>query len=274
LLQIKDARPGTRLGWHQAQYGEHPVSENHPGQHALAQRLLPLLDLTSLGEDDTPAQIEALCASARTRWGSPAAICVYPEHVSTVSRALRGTAIAIASVVNFPDGGEDSGRVSRETRRALAAGANEIDLVFPYRAFLRGDEAVAERVVAACRDACGENVRLKLILETGVLVEAGAIRAASRLGIALGVDFLKTSTGKVPINATPEAATVMLDAIAEAGGRCGFKAAGGIRRIDDASGYLEIARSRLGDDWIHPAHFRIGASTLFTALHDTLALPA
>lgn len=240
----------------------------------LALRLLPLLDLTSLGDDDTPAQIEALCARADTGSGFPAAICVHSEHVAAVRRTMCGAPVRVATVVNFPDGGDDAGRVERETRRALAAGADEIDLVLPYRAFLRGDTAAAERVVDACRSACRGGTTLKLILETGELGTADHVRAAARLGIGAGVDFLKTSTGKAAVNATPAAAACMLDVIAESGGRCGFKAAGGIRTLADASTYLELAQSRLGADWIEPSRFRIGASALFAELREALGPPA
>ncbi len=239
-------------------------------RRALALRLIPLLDLTSLGEDDTPGSIEALCASAQTRHGSPAALCIYPEHITTVRRAL-GADVRVATVVNFPDGGEDPRRVVRETRRALAAGADEIDLVLPYRALLRGDADAADAVVRACRDACGSSVALKLILETGELKRDALILQACSIGLTAGVDFLKTSTGKVPINATHAASILMLDAIARDGGRCGFKAAGGIRTLAHARAYVELAESRLGADWISPAHFRIGASALFGEITTALA---
>jgi len=242
------------------------VPANTRRNHSLALRLLPLLDLTSLGEDDSPVQIEALCASARTAHGLPATLCVYPEHVTTVRRALAGTAGKVATVVNFPDGGSDRARAVRETRRAIAAGADEIDLVLPYRALMGGEPMLAEAVVHACRETCGAAVALKLILETGELGTPELIGKACAIGLAARVDFLKTSTGKVSVNATPDAAAVMLDAIAEDGGRCGFKAAGGIRTLADAGIYLDLARSRLGDDWIVPAHFRIGASALFVEL--------
>ena len=240
---------------------------------ALAARLLPLLDLTSLGEDDTPEQIERLCARARCGV-FPAAVCVYPEHVTTARRALAGAAVKIASVVNFPDGGSDAARVEREIRRVLAAGADEIDMVLPWAAFCRGDVSAARAVVDAARHACGNPHALKLILETGELATPDRIRAAAELGIAAGVDFLKTSTGKVAINATPEAAATMLDVIAAHGGRCGFKAAGGIRRPEDAAIYLQLAVARLGEGWVTPAHFRIGASALHDALVSLAAAPA
>lgn len=233
---------------------------------ALALRLLSLLDLTSLGENDTPAQIEALCMSALAAPGLPAAVCVYPEHITTARRCLQGTAVKVATVVNFPEGAGDPGRVERETRRALGAGADEIDLVFPYRSLLDGDVAGARTVVRGCRAICADGVVLKLILETGVLATRAHIRAACEIGLEEGVDFLKTSTGKVPVNATPEAATIILDAIAASGGRCGFKAAGGIRTLADATTYLTLAETRLGSGWSDPAHFRIGASALFGEL--------
>ncbi len=231
-----------------------------------ASRVLGLLDLTSLGEDDTPARIRTLCAAARSAHGLPAAVCIYPEHITTAREALAGAAVKVATVVNFPEGADDPQRIARETRRAIAAGADEIDMVLPWRALQAGDAARARAGVDACRSACGPGIALKLILETGALGTPKLIREASELGLDAGVDFLKTSTGKVAVNATPEAAAVMLDAIAARGGRCGFKAAGGIRTLVDARVYLELAQARLGAEWVDPARFRIGASALFDAL--------
>lgn len=228
--------------------------------------VLGLLDLTSLGEDDAPARIRALCAAARSPYGSPAAVCVHPEHITTAREALAGTAVKVATVVNFPEGADDPQRIARETRRAIAAGADEIDMVLPWRALRAGEAARAKAGVDACRSACGPGIALKLILETGELGTPELIRQACELGLEAGVDFLKTSTGKVPVNATPEAAAVMLDAIAARGGRCGFKAAGGIRTLAEARVYLALAQERLGADWVQPARFRIGASALFDAL--------
>ena len=249
------------------------MSSHGSPQRLLAARILPLLDLTSLGEDDTPERIQALCASAHTSAGLPAALCVYPEHITTARRALQGTTARVATVVNFPDGGSDAGRAARETRRALAAGADEIDLVLPWRSLRDGEHGPAEAVVRACREVCGTRMTLKLILETGELGTPELIRAACAIGLAGEVDFLKTSTGKAAVNATPAAATLMLDAIAQDGGRCGFKAAGGIRTLADAAVYLDLAESRLGADWINSSHFRIGASALFAELTVALAEP-
>jgi len=237
----------------------------------VAARLLSLLDLTSLGEDDTPARIRGLCAAARAATGSPAAVCVYPEHVTSAREALAGSAIRVATVVNFPDGGDDAQRIVRETRRAIAAGAHEVDMVLPWRTLRAGDVERARAAVDACRDVCKDGIVLKLILETGRLETPDLIRSACAIGLDAGVDFLKTSTGKVPVNATPETAVLMLDAIAARGGRCGFKAAGGIRTIADAARYVELAERRFGADWITPAHLRIGASALFDAITAALA---
>lgn len=239
-------------------------------RQSLARQVLGLLDLTRLGEDDTPAQIEALCARAVGPQGQVAAVCVYPEHVTTARRALAGSGVKIASVVNFPDGGEDPGRVERETRRAIAAGADEIDMVLAWRALQRGEAAIARAGVDACRAACGPGIALKLILETGELATPELIRTAAELGLEAGVDFLKTSTGKVPVNATLDAAEILLDAIAARGGQCGFKAAGGVRTLDEASAYVALAERRLGADWVTAAHFRIGASALLDAITTEL----
>lgn len=236
----------------------------------MAAHVLTLLDLTSLGEDDSPQQIQDLCNRAQQH-GSMAAVCVYPEHITSARHALARTTVKIATVVNFPDGGNNPLRVWRETRRALAAGADEIDLVLPWAAFCRGEIDQVKAVLAATREACGDDHPIKLILETGELASSERIRAAAELGVAAGMDFLKTSTGKVPINATPEAAAIMLDVIAAHGGHCGFKAAGGIRTLDDAKVYLALARGRLGNDWITPEHFRIGASSLYDDLIARLA---
>lgn len=238
-----------------------------------AGRVLSLLDLTSLGEKDTPADIEALCLSARSSFGTPAAVCVYPEHVTTARRSLGDAPVRVATVVNFPDGACDPHRVERETLRALGAGADEIDLVLPYRALLQGKLELARLVVDACRGACGGDTVLKLILETGELGTPENILQACAIGIEAGVDFLKTSTGKVPVNATPGAVETMLEAIASAAGRCGIKIAGGIRTLADAQAYLGLVESRMGADWIEPAHVRIGASSLFAELAAVLSAP-
>jgi deoxyribose-phosphate aldolase len=242
------------------------MTDNRPiASERLALRTLGALDLTSLGEDDDAARIEALCAAALTPFGTPAALCVYPEWIATCRARLHGSgadAIHVATVVNFPDGGADPQRVQRETRRAIAAGADEVDVVLPWRSLLAGHDGAARDVLGACREACGARARMKVILETGELGASEAIRAAAGLALDEGADFLKTSTGKVAVNATPEAALLLLEAIAARGGGCGFKAAGGIRTLDDAARYFALADALLGVDWAGPERFRFGASAL------------
>ena len=239
---------------------------------AIAARILAALDLTSLGEDDTPESIVELCTAA-AGGGHPAAVCVYPEHVTTARRALEAAGagdVAIATVVNFPDGGSDVSRVLRETRRALAAGADEIDVVFPWRAHLDGDREGGALMLRECRAVCGKRI-LKAILETGELGDPLLVRELSLAAIGAGADFLKTSTGKTKVSATPGAARTVLECIRESGGRTGFKAAGGVRTLADASRYLALADEILGVGWATPARFRIGASVLLSELRATLA---
>jgi len=239
--------------------------------HDAALRALAAMDLTSLGETDSPERIRNLCRSALTPYGSPAAICVYPEHIEGARRALDGeqlTQVKIATVVNFPEGAEDPLRVKRETQRAVAAGADEVDVVMPYRALQRGELEVVHGVLNAAREASLGRC-LKVIIESGELGDEDSIRRASLLAIEAGADFIKTSTGKVPINATLEAAEIMLAAISDCGGRCGFKAAGGIRTVEDARHYLAMADRLLGIGWATPERFRFGASGL---LQDVLGV--
>jgi deoxyribose-phosphate aldolase len=239
---------------------------------AVARRTIPLLDLTSLGDDDSPETIERLCALAAGAGGPPAAVCVYPEHIATARRALasRGLeSVKVATVTNFPDGSADVERARRETRRAVAAGADEVDVVLPWRAWRDGDHDTGRRLLAACREAAVGRV-LKVILETGELRDPAVIRAASLAALDAGADFIKTSTGKVAVNATPAAARVMLEVIRERG-RGGFKAAGGVRVVSDAAVYLALADEILGPAWADAAHLRIGASALLGELRSAVA---
>ena len=243
-----------------------------PDRPDTARRALAALDLTSLGEDDMPAHIEQLCAAAAGAGGPPAAVCVYPEHIATARQALDRLGlqqVRIATVTNFPDGSADAARAVRETRRAVAAGADEVDVVFPWRAFREGQHETAAHLVAASKAACGARP-LKVILETGELGDAGLIRDAADCALAAGADFIKTSTGKVAVNATPAAARIMLEAIRDHGGSAGFKAAGGVRTVADAAAYFALADAILGPAWATPAHFRLGASGLLADIRAVL----
>ncbi len=233
---------------------------------ATARTALACLDLTSLNDADTPADIEALCARAQGRFGHTAAVCVWPRFAAR-ARALLPAGIAVAAVANFPAGGTDAERAVRDTGSIVQAGAQEVDVVLPYR-----DLAAAPALLAAVRRACA-GLRLKVILETGELHDAAAVARASRIALDAGADFLKTSTGKTARSASPEAARVMLAAIAAddgARGRVGFKPAGGIRTVADAAVYIALVAEHLGAAALVPARFRIGASGLLNDIEAVL----
>lgn len=231
----------------------------------MARRALACLDLTDLTDSCTAADVETLCARAQTAHGPVAAVCIWPRFVPVARQVLGNSAVRIATVVNFPRGGEHIAAVVDETARALADGAHEIDLVLPYRAFAEGRADCAALLVSAVRHAAKGAV-LKVILETGMLQEAPLIRRAADLAIGEGADFIKTSTGKVEVNATPAAVAVMLEAIAGGNRPVGLKAAGGIRTLADAAGYIAQADAAMGEGWATPATFRLGASGVLAAL--------
>ncbi len=246
----------------------------------VARRALPLVDLTNLDDNCTTADIDTLCARAVTPHGNVAAVCIWPSFVSQGAALLAGSGVRVATVVNFPEGGDDTLTVVAETTAAVADGADEIDLVMPYRAFVAGRRGFAEEQIRRVRAVCGGSL-LKVILETGEIGDPLLVHAASNVAIAAGADFIKTSTGKVKVNATLEAAEIMLTVIEELrreGGReIGFKPAGGIRTVADAAAYLSLADRILGANWVSAAHFRFGASGLLDALlaaldgRDTIA---
>lgn len=235
----------------------------------IARLVLSMLDLTSLNNTDTDEDIQRLCRRAAAKAGHPAAVCVLPHLIAQARTALAAlnlqNAVRVATVVNFPAGDQTAEDVVEQIRAALTSGADEIDLVFPYRALMSGDERLGYHLVSRCRQASSGHV-LKVILETGELKTPEMIRTAAEIALAAGADFLKTSTGKVAVNATPEAAAVMMEAIRNSGRPVGFKAAGGIRTVEDAAVYLALGREILGEQWLRPERFRFGAS----GLHDDL----
>jgi deoxyribose-phosphate aldolase len=239
-----------------------------------ALKALSLIDLTTLNDNDTDQIVIALCHDAKTAVGNTAAICIYPRFIPIAKKTLReqGTPeIRIATVTNFPHGNSDIAIAVAETKAAVAYGADEVDVVFPYRTLIAGDEKLGFELVKQCKAACGD-ILLKVIIETGELKEAHLIKRASEICIEAGADFIKTSTGKVPVNATPEAAEIMLNVIKDMGvaQRVGFKPAGGVRSAEDAKLFLDMAADILGEEWIDAEHYRFGASSLLTSLLNTL----
>ncbi|WNC70255.1 deoxyribose-phosphate aldolase [Thalassotalea nanhaiensis] len=238
--------------------------------NAVAKQAISYMDLTTLNDNDTDEIVAKLCVQAKSAAGNTAAICIYPRFIPAAKKLLNNSGILIATVTNFPHGNDDIDIAVAETNAAVAYGADEVDVVFPYRALMSGNENIGFDLVKACKAACPDNVLLKVIIETGVLATDELIKKASEISINAGADFIKTSTGKVPINATPHAAKLMLQVIKDTNPNVGFKAAGGVRSVEDAKVYIDLANDILGDAWISAKTFRFGASGLLGNLLATL----
>ncbi|MEM5553000.1 deoxyribose-phosphate aldolase [Pseudoalteromonas neustonica] len=232
-----------------------------------------LMDLTSLNSNDSTAAIQALVASIKPNLGIPAAVCVYSEFVDDAKLALAERELSyvkVATVTNFPSGNSELSEVINETLIAIERGADEIDLVLPYQALIAGDEATALEYVRASKECCPEHVQLKVIIESGELKTAQLITLATEIAIAGGADFVKTSTGKVAVNATLEAAEIILRTIKMSGKAVGFKAAGGVKTVVDASNYLQLGLNIMGKEYVNTPTFRFGASGLLIDVYDIL----
>lgn len=242
---------------------------------ATARVALACLDLTSLNDADTEADIAKLCQRTQSPMGPVAAVCVWPR-LASFARAQLPAHIAVAAVANFPHGNPDVDAAVRDTQQIVQAGAQEVDVVLPYKALMAGDDAAVTMLLTAVRQACPGLV-LKVILETGELKTPGLIQRASQLALDAGSDFLKTSTGKTPVHATVDAARTMLNAIAAnpaAKNRVGFKASGGIKTVQDAVVYEALTQQLLGLPTLTPKRFRIGASSLLSDIEAVLNLQA
>jgi deoxyribose-phosphate aldolase len=244
-------------------------AQGAPVTEAVARRALAMLDLTSLNDGDTDADIRALCARAVTPFGNAAAVCVWPRFVALARAELAGTGVRIATVVNFPKGEDSTERVAADTEAARADGADEIDVVLPYRAFIDGERKRPLDLLAACRKATGDGA-LKVILESGAFPSADLLSWAARDALHAGADFLKTSTGKIPQGASLDAAALLLDAVRDGGLVKGVKISGGVRDSATAASYLALADAVCGPDWATPQRFRFGASGLLDRLLEVL----
>ena len=234
---------------------------------------LNMIDLTTLEGQDTPEKVAALCRKATLPFQempdlpTVAAVCVYPSMVPHARKALgTDSPVKLAAVATaFPSGQLPTALKIEEVRRTVAFGADEIDMVIDRGAFLSGDDQKVYEEIAATKEACGR-ARLKVILETGELGTLDNIAAASRLAIAAGADFIKTSTGKISPAATLDTTLVMLEAIREhyleTGEMIGMKPAGGIRDSKLALHYLVLVAETLGSAWLSNEWFRFGASSL------------
>ena len=235
-----------------------------------------MVDLTTLEGQDTPGKVRALCAKGRrpdpTDPTCPpvAAICVYGDLVPTAVEALAGSDIHVAAVATaFPSGRAPLDVKLADTKAAVAAGADEIDMVIDRGAFLAGRYLEVYDEIVATKQASGD-AHLKVILETGELATYDNVRRASWLAMLAGGDFIKTSTGKVSPAATLPVTLVMLEAVRDfreqTGRHVGVKAAGGIRAAKDAIRYLVVVNEVAGDEWLSPDGFRFGASSLLNDL--------
>jgi deoxyribose-phosphate aldolase len=235
-----------------------------------------MIDLTTLEGADTPGKVRHLCAKAvcpdanRPEIPSVAAVCVYPSLVAVAREALHGTGVAVASVsTGFPSGQTSLDLKVEETREAVAAGATEIDMVISRAAYLAGDDARVAHEIEAVKEACGD-AHLKVILETAELPTYAHVRHAGQLAIDAGADVIKTSTGKAKTGATPGVVLVMLETVRDHAWRTGrivgVKAAGGVGNTKQAMHMLVLVKETLGDEWLTPERFRIGASSLLNDL--------
>jgi deoxyribose-phosphate aldolase len=242
-----------------------------PDKHLLMS-ILNMIDLTSLNTTDNRSQIIHITGRVNSFSGrftnipNVAAICVYPNFVAVVKEKLTAKSIKIASVAGgFPSSQTFRSIKITECKLAIEAGADEIDIVIPVGAFLGNDFAMVADEIREIKAAIGDK-QLKVIVESGLIGDYEHIFKASMIAMDAGADFIKTSTGKTPVSATPEAAFVMCHAISdfysETGIRVGFKAAGGIVNPPDAILYYNIVSYCLGEEWLNNSLFRIGASRL------------
>ena len=238
--------------------------------------MIRMTDLTTLEGMDSPGKVQVLCQKARQPMLDPevpsvAAICVYPPFVRQACEALAGSDVKVAAVAtSFPSGQSFLDVRVDEVRRTVEAGAHEIDMVINRGAFLAGRYEEVRDEIAEFKSACGD-AHLKVILEVGELGPLDQVRKASRIAMDAGADFIKTSTGKIASAATLPVTLVMAEAIRdffeETGRAVGLKAAGGIKTAKQAWHYLVLIKETLGDAWLTPDRFRIGASSM---LNDAL----
>lgn len=241
----------------------------------LSKKAISLIDNTSLDlEQETEESIKALCQSS-VEEPPTAAVCVYPKWIKLCKEELKGTSVSVATVVNFPKGEDATDDVVSVTKQAVEDGVDEVDLVINYSRIMEDKESgvkEAEALTRKVKEACGSSL-LKVIIEAGELKTEELIKAASIAAIRGGAHFIKTSTGKVPINATEENSRFMLEAISEAKAEAkenqavvGFKAAGGVKTVLAVRSFLSMAESQHGTGFVSKETFRFGASSLLKIL--------
>ena len=227
--------------------------------------IIKLIDLTTLNPTDTDDTVKELCLQTNTKYGNVAAICIYKEFMQIANDTLiKPQNIQKATVINFASGDNPLKSTLNELEYCLKNNATEIDLVLPYKQLINKNIQFVENYVKIIRKSCP--ITLKVIIESGELKNKDNIVLATKIAIDNGTNFVKTSTGKVPINATLEDSEIILKTIKKYNHKCGFKAAGGIKTYDDAIQYISLASEILGANYINPQTFRFGVSSLLTNL--------
>ncbi len=228
--------------------------------------ILECIEHTSLNENDSAETIKKLCEDAVTEFGKVSSVCVLPEHVKTAAICVDPD-IKVATVISFPDGIDSPDKIAADTMNAINNGADEIDIVFNWNSFIHeGEEGkeISREALLACKDACGYDSRMKVILETGKFNNYESLHEAAIMSLGCGADFLKTSTGKAEntAGATMESAAVLLKALNETGSSAGIKLSGGVKDIENALTYMQLAKNIMGPIWVNKDRFRIGSSSL------------
>ena len=228
-------------------------------------KIVSLMDLTILGDNDCEQDITNLCKKADNKLGKVAALCVHKQFIGLVKEKTYSE-FGVATVINFPMGGANLQSVLAETKQALALGADEIDLVVDYKEYNRlGESPKSCEIVAAVKKLCGNKI-LKVIIESGELHTQELVEKASTDAITNGANFIKTSTGKSKTGATLKATETMLSVIKKLSKNTGFKASGGIRTYEEACEYIKLAQNILSEDFVKSETFRFGVSGLLDNL--------
>ena len=232
---------------------------------SLATKLIGNLDLTSLNLSDTNETIISLCQNAQTPYGNVRAVCVYPQFITLAKNSLKNTDISVATVINFPQGRSDIISLKEQLLNSINCGADEIDAVFPYHDFLKNNIDICKTFLETLTQNKADK-KIKIILESGAFTDQKILNQACLLCLKYDIDFLKTSTGKTAISATPEAVKTIIDSIKSTSANVGIKISGGIKTFNQAEQYYNIIKTVMNENWITPEHFRIGASSLLNNL--------
>jgi deoxyribose-phosphate aldolase len=235
-----------------------------------ASELIALIDHTRLEENDTEDAVAQFCQEAITPKGNCAAVCVYPQYIMIAKSMLKSTSVKVASVANFPTGNTSFKECLNQVEFAFDAGVDEIDIVIPYQELIRGNDFFVNEFIKACKRYSDEHV-VKIIIESGAL-SVDTIKNVSQMIIDAGIEFIKTSTGKIPKGASPEAVTAILETIKKNKTKAGLKISGGVRTLEDAQNYIALVQKIMGDFWISPNSLRFGTSKLLGAILSPSAL--